>query len=507
MVVNKDTTWLVEKHDFIHITILLAIALGIGVYLIATTVLISKDGVCYIEQAQELSSHPIGVIKAHPPGYPFLIFVTHKFVGLFSNSSSVYSWIYSAQSVTLLCRLIALIPLYFIGKLLVGEKRSFWAILVLIMLPYPAEFGSDALRDWPHILFLATGFLFLLLGAAQVKWWMFGVAGLAAGLGHIIRPECAQLVIYGALWLLIRLLLPNRNLSRIRVVFALLILLIGFVIPAAPYMKVRERIMPLRLKALVGSSSEPQSQRLLEADIDSHNDLYATASLTGSMAKAIDALIEGISENLLYFFVLPLLVGVCLRFRRRFAATDTEKFFVPAFVVFNIIALVLLYYTDNYISRRHTLPLVLFTIFYVPSGLQALGDWLGRGIYKGRLPAKKNSQQWFLILLAIGFAVCLPKLLRPVGADKRGFRTAAKWLKDNTSREDTVAVPDKRISFYAERKGLIYDKNIPEGVKYVVKIVKSEDEELDVGISVRRGLSLWVDQRKKAKRIVIYKIL
>lgn len=50
-------------------------------------------------------------------------------------------------------------------------------------------------------------------------------------------------------------------------------------------------------------------------------------------------------------------------------------------------------------------------------------------------------------------------------------------------------------------------KTSPRGVKYVVKIVKSEDEELDVGISVRRGLSLWVDQRKKAKRIVIYKIL
>ncbi len=77
MIVNKDTTRLVEKHDFIHITILLAIALGIGVYLIATTVLIAQDGVYYIERAQEFSSDPSSVKMPHSPGYPFLIFITH----------------------------------------------------------------------------------------------------------------------------------------------------------------------------------------------------------------------------------------------------------------------------------------------------------------------------------------------------------------------------------------------------------------------------------------------
>ena len=43
--------------------------------------------------------------------------------------------------------------------------------------------------------------------------------------------------------------------------------------------------------------------------------------------------------------------------------------------------------------------------------------------------------------------------------------------------------------------------------KYVVKITKSEDEKLDVGRAVRKELSLWVDQQKKTKKIVIYKVL
>ncbi len=52
---DKSNERLIEKRDLIHIAILAAIALVIGVYLIATTVLIAKDGVSYIELAQQFS--------------------------------------------------------------------------------------------------------------------------------------------------------------------------------------------------------------------------------------------------------------------------------------------------------------------------------------------------------------------------------------------------------------------------------------------------------------------
>ena len=118
----------IEKRDFSHILILLTIALGIGIYLIFTTVQISKDGVVYIERAQAFSSNPIEMIKsnAYPFGYPFLIFVSHKIAMLFSDQSTVYTWLYSAQFVTLICRLIALILLYFIGKFFIGSSDGRW---------------------------------------------------------------------------------------------------------------------------------------------------------------------------------------------------------------------------------------------------------------------------------------------------------------------------------------------------------------------------------------------
>lgn len=118
---------LVEPRDEYPLVVLASITLAIGIYIIATTVLITQDGTLHIRLAQNFPQNPIGMIKHNPPfGYPFLIFLTHKVITSFSQDGSIYSWIYSAQSVSLLCRLLSLIPLYFIGKLLVGSRRSFW---------------------------------------------------------------------------------------------------------------------------------------------------------------------------------------------------------------------------------------------------------------------------------------------------------------------------------------------------------------------------------------------
>ena len=498
-----------RKDDVVNLLILLFIASLLGVYAITTTILIAQDGIYYIQQAQKFSSNPTDVVKLHPPGYPFLIFIAHKFVSLFSNSPSALTWIYSAQSITLLCRLFAIVPLYFIGKLLVGSRNSFWALLILISLPYPSEFGSDVLRDWPHILFLAMGFSFLLFGAMEGKWWMFGIVGFTSGLGHIIRPECAQLVIYGLLWLLVGLLLPKHNMNRPRLVCSVFVLLVGFAVPVMPYMIARGQILPVRLKNLV-TSSELQSDKIQQRNIADYNGAYtaAGAGVPGNIAKALGRLIGEISDDLFYYFVPALVIGIYSHFRRKSTTIDVERFFIFAFVLLNILMMILLYCFSQYISRRHCLPLIVFLIFYVPEGLETLAGWLRSRSSKSRLETSWHPQLCFFILLVTGVGICLPKLFRPIRVDKQGYRAAAKWLRENSKQEDTVAVPDMRISFYAERKGLMYSKEIPKQAKYVVRIVKSKNEEQDFDRTAQKEYSVRVDKRKRSeKRLVIYRNL
>jgi len=503
---SKSVNPLAEKQDLIHLAILLVIALGIGLYLIATTVVITKDGAWYIEQARRFSSEPQSIIKVHPFGYPFLIFAAHKLVSSLSGGSSLFTWIYSAQSITLLCRLLALVPLYFIGKLLVGSRRSFWAIFILIILPYPADFVSDILREWPHMLFLASGFLFLIWGAKQGKCWMFGVTGFAAGLGHIIRPECGQLIIYGALWTFIRLFSPRPGMSRPKLLCALSVLLIGFAIPAAPYMTARGQYLPRKLKALISSAGHQESEEIRQPETNSGNNIYIASGMPVKIAKAIGKLAGVMSENLMYFFVPPMLIGIYFRFRKQSSATEIEKFFLPAFVALNVVMLITLYYSWEYISRRHCFPLVVFTIFYVPIGLEVWAGWLADRFSKSRPASDKDVRLWFFILLITGTAICMPKLLRHSGQDKQGYRAAATWLRENTDQEDLIAVPDSRITFYAERKGLIYDAKPPTRAKYVVVIVKKENEKPDFAGAAKEEYSVWVDEHKKNKKLIIYKM-
>ena len=151
------------------------------------------------------------------------------------------------------------------------------------------------------------------------------------------------------------------------------------------------------------------------------------------------------------------------------------------------------------------MPLVVFTVFYVPVGLQVLADWLAV-----RFPGSENNRKSHLLffsLLIIGLSICTPKLLRPIRTDKKAYISAAQWLKKNTQKSDIIAVSDKRLGFYAERKWLIYKQDVPVEARYVVTIVKDDNATFDVGTAVRKEFSLWVDQHKKTKKFVIYKVL
>lgn len=502
----------VERQDFIHIAILVTIALAIGVYLIATTVLIAKDGVFYIERAQNFLIDPINIIQQHPPGYPFLILMAHKFTGLFSNSSSAQSWIYSAQSITLLCRLLALMPLYFIGRILVGSRKSFWAVLILVILPHSAKLGCEVVREWPYILFLSAGFLCLLAGANQPKWRVLGLAGLSAGMGYLIREESAQVVIYGLTWFALCMFMPRLcGLPRWKIIIAAASLLIGFAIPTILYMKFTGQIIPPKVKYIVSSS--PFNTLPDKTDIQEVNAVRANYNVaeivSPNVLNALSEVFRTTGENLMWFFMPVLAIGLYCRFRGN--AKREERFLITAFVLINVTMMVLRYcYVQLHTSTRWSLPLITFTIFYVPVGLQVIGNWL-----ESKLPMNKQKTDfsqdkegtWFLVLLLIGISICIPKLFRPLRTEDQSYREAAKWLKENTVPTAIVAVPDKRIAFYAERKGLEYSEQPPEQVNYIVRIVKSEDEKLVFGKETKEEYSTWASKDKKRGKLVIYKVI
>ncbi len=446
------------KRDIIHISILLIVALCIGIYLIGTTAVIAKDGITFIEYAKnfEISPTKTMIQQDQHPGYPVMILSVHKIARFLSESRSVFSWIYCAQGIALVFRILAIIVLYFLGKELVGARTGFLALLILVLLPKSAHYGSDALSDWPHLFFLAGGILLLVRGATNKKWWLFGFAGLAAGMGYLVRPECVQVIVYGLLWLTLQFFWSKRVMSKSKTALALILLVIGFCVLTAPYMKLKGTVFPK--KNLVQLQPQVVSETTYIADI-------VPSDIVGTFWK----LFENIGETLMWFFVPALFISLYKTFRKP-NWYEPERFFIIVLVGLNIVLMMLLYCKYGYMSVRHTLPLVVFTIFYIPAGLHVLADLLNKKLLK-----KDNANLGFVILMVIGIVICGPKLFRPLHHDKRIFRKLALWIAENTEQKDIIAVPDLRISFYADRKGVKYnEQSIPKEARYTVKVLKNK---------------------------------
>ncbi|MGA2916318.1 MAG: glycosyltransferase family 39 protein [Sedimentisphaerales bacterium] len=407
--------------------------------------------------------------EAQHPGYPWLIIMVYKVTSFLCKNTSVFSWIYCAQSVTLLSRLITIAILYYIGKKLSGSWLSFWAILIFIVLPKPAEYGSDVLSDWPHLCFLTAGLLLILNGASNKRFWLFGFAGLASGMGYLIRPECVQLIVLGSLWLGLQLVWHKRIINRGKALCAICLLIAGFLVTAGPYMKLKGSIFPKKNVDLF-----TQEFRQIEISEKSNRIMFASQFAGSDIPKAFGKLGQNIGETLMWFFVPALLIGMHTWFKTR-KWYETETFLAGALIILNVFLMVCLYCRYRYMSYRHILPLLILLVFYVPIGLQELAIWF-RHIFSRDADSisvtGRNEKFWFLILFFIGFFVCVPKLFMPIRMEKQGHRATAKWLGANTDNTDIVAVPDIRIAFYAQREGVVYEKDdIPSNAVYVVRII------------------------------------
>lgn len=467
------------SRDFRNILILASLVLVIGIFLIAATVVIARDGTVFIEYARQIAVSPSETMvrEYQHPGYPMLIFAASKVTGLIYKGRQLFCFIYAAQAAALLFRLFTIVVLYYLAKEIVGNKFAFWAMFILVLLPKPAEFGSDALSDWPALFFLAAGMLSLLYGAKYRIWWMFAIAGLAAGLGYLIRPEGAQIVIYGVWWLALQLLWKKRTMSKSGAYLAFAAMIIAFIITAGPYMKLKGAIFPKKGVGEFSSSVQAGGNDDPQIFV---SDTFIAALVPSEMIRAFGTMFKNIGDTLMWFFLLPYLLGVFLHFRKH-KLLEPEQFFIIALIIINVPLMIWLCSSYGYMSVRHTLPLVVFTMFYVPEGLQALATMLNVKFSRGYQHTHRDSTElaevWFAILMVIGIVICIPNLLNALHSDKKEFRQAADWLIQNTPDSATIGVPDYRINFYAERKGIRFeDAGIPEAVEYLVVDSKNSEK-------------------------------
>jgi hypothetical protein len=453
---------------------------------------------------------PIGVIKSHYFGYPFLIFAAHKTSLVFGAGETLNSWIISAQAVSLLCMLVSFVPLYFIGKSFLGSRNSHYFLIILAFLPYPVRFGCDVLRDWPYILFLSLSIASLIAASKGRKWQLYGASGLLAGFGYFVKVECAQVIIYAIIWLTLCMIRPRYLMTRKKAVLSALLLLASFTAVVLPYMHVKQQFIPERIQEQMNETPSAVNTAVTSAPSE---------KTTNSLTKSIINIFGRTCENLFYYFLVFAIIGFYVRFIAGFKETgDIEKTLVISFISLNVIMLVWLSYNFGYLSRRHCLPLSLLLLFYAPVGLQIIGEKLDSLFAPSETNTSKDPAAvrkclsiigtravfWLHLLVIVGILTCLPALLTSKRKDTAGFLDAARWLSQNTTPADLIAVPDERISFYARRRGLqAWEKKDLQDADFAVALIGAEKSEPDWGEKI---MSFWINPEKKDGRLIIYKM-
>jgi hypothetical protein len=222
------------------------------------------------------------------------------------------------------------------------------------------------------------------------------------------------------------------------------------------------------------------------------------------LPEAVDRAFDAVTENFMVVFFVPWLLG--LYWRLRYQAERLERVLTVAVVVVNL-ALILGRHTVFGLGddRRYSMGMIALTIFYVPVGIEVIVQGLDLLHLLPRprwaSPALRHSI-WFHLLIVMGIVVCLPKLVLPSPGNKVGYLAAAEWLQQNTDANDVVAVPDIRISFYGQRRGLVYGQ-YPNSRRADYIVMIDDNGAIQIPTQWHREYSVLVDRRSK-KTLAIY---
>ena len=103
---------------------------------------------------------------------------------------------------------------------------------------------------------------------------------------------------------------------------------------------------------------------------------------------------------------------------------------------------------QHYVSERHTLPLVYVGCFFAALGIEQFpGLWV-RVSLVGRWPGHP-AVAWVVLLGIVASSV--PKLVKPLHANREGHDHAGRFLRDHLHEQDTLIDPFEWAQFYSER--------------------------------------------------------
>ncbi len=425
--------------------IVLALTIAVRVYLIATTAIISRDGVTFIYYARGLAADPIAEVRKQDqhPGYPAILLATHSLIGGWLAEEPVDQWPLAGQVAAMVFGLGAVMAAYAIGTWLWSSRIGLITALFMGMLPRLCQVSSDALSDAPHLALYLWGLAFLIraLRTDRLVWLL--AAAAYSGLAFLVRPEGGSILVVGIVVVMIqrdRRLWPwRRRLAAVAAMGAVFLALAG------PYMAASGRVIKKKnIFELIGFDEDPASaaveRRVVEPTPSRHR-------ADSAMPTPVFLIYYWIRACRVVYFVLAipvLFVG----------HTSRPREALPLAVA-GVLHLTLLYALRSsfgYLSLRHTMVLAALTLPFSAWALCWLVDQIvARSAFErtGIRPRLRGLAT--LIGAVCAIAPTTPYILRTIGGDSEYLIEAGRWLRAHSEAHQSVMTTRLRLAYYADR--------------------------------------------------------
>lgn len=468
---------------------LFLLASAVQVYLVGRCTLPAQDVLRSIQAAQELERHGLLKVLRENPESPFfgsaVLVVRKTLVGL--GWLDPRDWARAAQITSAAAQALCVIPVYAVMALARSAFLAWIGSLYFIALAVPARLGADGLPDSLHLLLaLMAAYAFAVYflrgtdsiadrttGAnpeehatartspghrpALLLWVAAGFSGMAI----LIRPEGVVIPVAAGM-LMVAGALSRRCATSLRFAMACLsIIAVACGMFVMPYLALSGvRSVSAAKNRLLGHHQRPFELHLNQTNLElaqppvrevwfvqqrdkvtqmrfGKKDPTSTERVI-TVASSAGRFFRELAEGFQYVVGGLALLGYGAAFRAKKHIVD--RFLLTATSL--LLAICLVYcLRQGYLSSRHLLLVIAFTLPWAADGTKALAGTLHRRVSQSAWlgERKRFSEEWvsgwvaatLTLLLAIPHCNSLRGLETP-------HREAASWLNEHASPDDAV---------------------------------------------------------------------
>jgi hypothetical protein len=433
------------KNQKIDLAVLLLISFILSTYLFFRTYVISTDGALqYIPMAKYFASGFWGKglrEYGQQPLYPFFIAMFFHWVNDFEIAGKLVSTLFGV---------LAIFPVYFLGKRIFDQKIAFLSTFAFVIHPYIRRFSGDVLKESTYLFLLATAIWFTWETLEREKIVPTLLIPFFSALAYLVRPDGIEVLLVAFFYILF-----IRKFHSPEKKWAIILLLVSssFIL-FLPYL--------LHLKGVTGAWALSKAKSiggLLGMGIGGMN---LEVSLIHKILFSLKVLNLEILAIFHPLYIFLLIIGV---FRKGSSLFKSGEGFLLSFFILHYILLFLLIlnFTDwsvgeadrtFFFSGRHVLPLFLISIYWMGEGLLTVHDWVFKKVESRRLffrwGSKRKSATVFVTLSVMVLVIVLPKTLKPQRYQRLTEKRAGIWIKNQSGKGTMISTTIPRVAFYAD---------------------------------------------------------